>query len=874
MRRVLCALPALWGALGAASSARAGGLPIPITREPFSVEQGLGPPGASAAIVEPRFSQVIFDGALYWVLYQSSIEPLPNGNALLAVRVDEDGTVLDPYGLFIARYADAPVHAITPAPWGALVTYATGDGAFLVRLGRDGAIADPAPSALGVGAHSYPYPGAACLSGGCLAIWSTQTETHVVALDGCGAALPQTELQLPYGDWEPRAAGDGYLLVGGTLNSSSTLPLLALGLTADGQTRWGPVTLPIPTGAWRAFAVGPSGALFVWLDTSGALLSLALAASGEPSGPPQLISLTGVSEIGGLSAEGDHFRLALHLGAAEAVLRLDAAGLPLDSEPLTVATDSACGAGAAAVASGTRTALVTWPRDQRGAACVEIPPSAALVAFGSSPAVTPLDVTGAVARMSAPALASDGKGYLAAWFEERAGAPGLYTQALDLAGIPLEIPVLTIPAPLAQNDLRPAFASFLSDRYVVELGKNTDTVDANRAAEIDAATLARGAPREQAKLGVPGRTSFLDVEIDITQSGEDRATLTRVRAQATDRASTAIGNSWTRELPYGASERNPVVGFDGHDFAVVWKYENEEGSSDPPEPELLFMRFDETGAPLLSEPLVLPGLGAFTPQALTFGAALFLLTLAPDVPDLGMPLSVISMDPSGTLWERAPHPLSAAGLGQQLQFTAATFDGNAFEVAWSQRFFPGSSGTPSTGRSDPDLHVAWLAPDGSNIAEAAVANRREDEQGGALASAGDAHALLGYNRFDRDPQYLSTRAFVRELGSGACNTDQTCTDSSCSDCCPAGCAPTAATLTCGVATCDPTCTDNEHCVTGLGCVPNPPVPTPNPRLVKGCGCRYPVADANAETRSSLLLVGLALVSLRQRRRKPRALPRT
>jgi len=862
LRRAVSALPALIGALGAASPAWAGGLPIPVFSEAFSVEQGLGPPGESAAIVAPRFSQVVFDGALYWVLYQSGIEPLPNGNALLAVRVDEDGTVLDPHGLFVAPYANAPFHALTPAPWGALVTYASGDGAVLVRLGRDGAV-DSAPIAIGVGAHPYPYPGVACLSTGCLAIWSTQNETHAVTLDGCGGVLPHTEIQLPYGDWEPRAAGDSYLLVGGTTNSSSMLPLQAFGLAADGQTRWGPVTLPVPTGTWHAFAAGTSGALLVWLDTNGVLSSLALDTSGEQRGPPQRIPLTSVTNIGGLSAEGDHFRLALHLAAADAVLRLDAAGIPLDSEPLTVAADGACSTSAAEVASGTRTALVTWGRDQSAAACVETPPSAAIVGFGSNATVTAVDVTGAKARMGTPALASNGKRYLAAWFEERADATGLYTQALDLAGLPLETPVLTIPAPLSHNDLRPAFASFLSDRYVVELGKNSDTVDSNRAAEINAETLVRGAPREQAKLGMPGRTSFLDVEIDITRSGEDEATLTRVRAQATDATSAVIGKAWTRDLPYGHSESYPVLAFDGQNFTMVWKYENLDGTG-PQEPELLFMRFDETGAPLLSDPVVLPGLGAFTPRALTYGATLFLLTLAADYPAAGTPLSVIGVTPSGALWEAEPHPLSAPDPNEQQQFTGATFDGAAFEVAWSQRLFASPNGAPLTGRTDLDLHVAWVAPDGSNIVESAVANRREDEQGGALASAGDRHALLGYNRFDRDAQYLSTRAFVRELGSGACSTDQTCTDSTCSDCCPAGCTSAAATLTCSVAACAATCADKEHCVTGLGCVPNPRSATPNPELATGCGCQYPRQDAAPYP--PVLLAGLALVGLRRQRR--------
>lgn len=864
---VLRALPALVGVLGAVSPARAGGLPIPPPSELFSLEQGLGPPGTSSGIVAPQFPQLIFDGALYWVLYQSAIELPPHGGSLLAVRVDESGTVLDSYGLFIAPYADALYHSITPAPWGALVTYASDGAVLTVRLGRDGTIADRPPQLLAAGASVYPYPGVACRNEGCLAIWSSQSETHAVVLDGCGAPLPQTEFQLPYGEWEPRAAGDGYLVVGGTLNSSNTLPVRALGLSAEGRARWGPLVLPIPRGSWNAFAARASEALFVWLDSAGVLWSLALDVATGQSGTPQRLPLSGVSNIGGLSAEGDHFRLALHLAASDAVLRLDASGLPLDSEPLTVTTDGACPAGPARIASGSRTALVFWQRDQSTPACLEAPPSAALVGFESSPTVTQLDVTGAVARMGAPALASDGKRYLAAWFEERAGAPGLYTQALDLTGLALEAPLLTIPAPLQRNDLRPATVSFLSDRYVVELEKNTDTVDGNRAAEIDAATLARSAPREQAKLGVPGRTSFLHVGLDITQSGEDEATLTRIRAQVTDRTSTVIGSSWTRELPYGGSERNPVVGFDGQNFAVVWKYETQDASPGAPEPELLFMRFDERGAPLLDEPLVLPGLGAYAPQALTFGATLFLLTLAADIPDLGQPLSAIALTPSGKLWDNAPHPLSAPAPGEQLQFRAAIFDGNAFEVAWSQSFFPSSNGAPVTARTDSDLHVAWLAADGSNIAETAVANSREDERTASLASARDAHALLAYNRFDRDPHYLSTRAFVRRLGSGSCSSDQGCADSSCSDCCPAGCAPPGASLTCSIATCDATCAEHEHCVASLGCVADPPSPTPNPQLARGCGCRYPIAEADANAASFALLVSVALVSLRGLRRR-------
>ena len=192
---------------------------------PFSSELVLGPPGPTQRAVHAMSSDAEFDGELYWVTYESGLELPVTGGALFALRVTEDGQVLDPNGLFVARYASGPYHTLSAAPWGALVTYfGSGDSLIAARLGRDGKSADASPRVLADGVEVYPYPATACLAGSCLVTFSTGDRIEAITLDGCGEPLPEVRLELPFGYWKPYPAGDGYVFVGSPESPSARIP--------------------------------------------------------------------------------------------------------------------------------------------------------------------------------------------------------------------------------------------------------------------------------------------------------------------------------------------------------------------------------------------------------------------------------------------------------------------------------------------------------------------------------------------------------------------------------------------------------------------------------------------------------------------------
>lgn len=829
--------------------------------ERFSLERGLGPPGSTAAAVHPAWPNVVFDGELYWVSYLSGLEAPPFGGALLALRVTEDGDVLDPNGLLVTKYAEGPTQALSAAPWGALAAYLGQNVLLTVRFGRDGGNADPTPRAFGTNVNAYPYPAAACLEQSCLLVWSSATEpghsateTYALALDGCGEPASDSESQLPFGYWKPYPARDGYVLLGSTAAPASQVPLQALGVDALGHTQWGPVTLPFTSEVPRAFAQGAREAVLAWFDPMTKTLSTLELGGGGALGTTR--QFPGVAPdtayFGDMIREGDGFRLGLKLASSSAVLLLDATGQPI-ADPVTVAVDDACTPGAPMLASGTRSAFATWSWADGSSPCVDEPPSSVLARGpASEAALSAVRTTGHAARMGAPAFASDGAGYLAAWFEERAGATGLYTQALDRSGVAREPSVLTIPAPLARTHLRPAFVSFQAGRYLVELGQDPSTHDdsePNQVAEVDAMTLARGTPRLQAKLGVPGLTSLISAKPIITHQGEDAPTLYRLTVEVTDRTGRTLGSSWMRDTPFGSTELSPVAAFDGERFTVVWSYYDDYETSR--QPELLLMQFDEAGTALFDEPLVLAGLGDFAPRALVWGGGSLLLVLAPaDAYSTDAPLSTVRLDRSGALLDPTPREFSSPPTGVQQRLLGTVFDGSAFVLA--------------LGYQNGDIHGVWLDTDGALLAEGAVTSSLEPEYGGALASAGDGHALLGYAHFDRDPSYLSTHAFVRVLGNdGECTTDNACDTTICNDCCTRGCVPAAAPLSCTVANCDAGCPTGTHCVSGLVCSPDPPPPNSKLHYTKGCGCR--LGTTGDTDRGSLFVLGL-LVLLAQRRR--------
>jgi hypothetical protein len=861
--RVLAALALLFGARGAAAM-------------PFSAEQRLGEAAANERVLWQRFSEAVFDGENYVVIWEnerSSFGPY-SGGFRFATRVNEDGTVLDERGIFVTRDSPSSLLVSTAAPWGTLIVYPNDGGIVGLRLGRDREL-DLEPYLLAEGSSGYPTTTVACLDSGCLLVFSlgfgNDLRTLGFALDGCGDRVPGTDFELPAGQWTLRAGSDGYVALGSVPESGAMAELLAFGLGADGVQRFGPVTIPARQGASSAFGANPSGSLVVWSESANELRAVCLDPSGGVVGENRVLESAETVTIGDMSTEGDHYRLGARIGATVTTFAVDACGQPLES-PVTVATgDDACPLSVPRLASGTRSAWLSWDWGENSPACEKPPATGAVVAVDPTILTAAVEVQNASARMGPPALGSDGTSYLAAWYEDRYGASGLYTQALSTDGEPLEDAVLTIPSESHPTPTRTASVAFVGGRYVVELHASENSShpeswsEPNAAAEIDPRTLMRGDPRVQPRLGAPGSSTFLEAQLIVHQEGEDLPTLSHLRVVATDASTNPVSDEWTRPFSQGSGDYAPEVAFDGSSFGVVWTH-REPISRTEDYREQLFMKFDETGQPLLSDPVVIPGLGEYEPASLTFGGGIYLLTLL----TLDRAEVMVRLTTEGELIDAEPRSLiEATGGSVYRQALGSTFDGEAFVLAWSER----ASGTPSPRHTDDDIRVAQVSANGTQLSDGWVTSSPENELASAgLASAGDGRTLLGYSRFDDGPDTLALRGVVRVLGSGGCDSDTTCSDEACDEpCCVRGCTRSAPEPSCEIADCDPACDEGTHCVQGLGCVTDAARPRSRVVRTEGCGCTIP----GGERTGPLPLTGapalglLTMLGLGRRRRRAR-----
>ena len=850
--------------------------------QPFSTERRLGEPGENARVLWQRHSQVVFDGENYvaiWENERSTFAPF-SGGWRFAARVSEDGTLLDEHAILLTRHSPSSMVVSAAAPWGTLIVLPVDDDIAAVRLGRGGEVFDSEPRVLVSGARNYPAPSVACLDTGCLLVHSSgdssNPRTLGVALDGCGESVPGTEFELPSGTWEVRAASDGYVALGRTPASGVEAELVAIGMTADGRRRFEPVAIPAPRGVGTAFGSGPSGSLVVWSEPGAhEVRSACLDADGRLRDQALVLESAETVFVGGMSSEGDNYRLGLRIGTSTASLAVDGCGRPLEAPVVLASDDGPCTVGQPRVASGTHSTLFTWDFGINSRECEKPPATAAVLPHDPGLPLAPVEVQGAAARMGPPAIGSDGTTYLAAWYEDRDGASGLYTQALETDGTPRERAVLTIPSDAHPAPARSASVAFVGGRYVVELHASENSSnheswrEPNVAAEVEPRTLSRGEPRVQQKLGVPGSSSFLDVFGTVYQEGEDVRTLSYLTVRATDAARTPLSEDWNHSLTPGAGDSHAVAAFDGARFGVLWTHDEPRSPTSEAWVEQVFMTFDETGQPLLASPLVLPGLGEYEPASLTFGDGMYLLSLfARD-----RSLVVVRLTTEGELLDATPKPLLEAvatlteGSSAERRFSGAIFDGEAFVFAWVERSTTGADMPPSLRHLDFDVRVARIAVDGSLLSDGWVTSSREDEIGlGGLASVGDGTSLLGYRRFDDDPAYVALRGFVRTLGTGECNTATSCSEDACDACCVRGCARREPVIACEVADCGTGCDEGTRCVSGLGCVSDAPAPT---RVVRseGCGCTMPGRDHGGHWALSFLLAALGARRVRPARRR-------
>lgn len=786
----------------------------------FSGEQALGVAAESEPVLWHRYRTVVFDGENYVALWQEDRQgmvPFGSDVLLLAARVSQQGELLDPHDILVSRSAASEAFALARAPWGSLILYETQEGLVAQRMNRAGELLDAEPLVLSREADVFPLPTAACSDVACYVTWNVASETRGVALDGCGQPIVGTELSLPGGKWQHTYSQGTHLLLGRRLQGYFSPDTSAYGIGERGTVLWGPQTLPISNSGFPVVsASAPDRFLVVWSDPTPDALDLKMVGldlGGALIGQPKVLLQNNRYSAGDLAWEANHFRLTLQDSTAISALRFDPAGILLDPAPVEFSQPDVCSASWPRLASGVSNSLLIWDWGHNGPACQLPPPTAALVEHQAAEPQAPLQIVGSAARMGPPALGTDGNGYLAAWYEERLDATGLYTQRLASDGTAIEEPVLTITAEPHPAPARRASVSYVAGRYLVELAELAtmwpEWAEPSVVATVSPDTGERGEAIPDASTGTPGLDGFLVVNWIVRQSGEDVVTLKSVTISIVDANGQLVMGQPTwinpdgsgQSAPFAESDERAVAGFDGQNYALIWRRWETPSAGDGRTYGVVFMPFDSMGVPVLQAPAILSGLDAYTPLAVTFGSDAYLLVLL----DGESRLSAVRVSPQGAMLDDAPIQVTSLPIEGPYgpSPVSVTFDGNQFLIAYDARPLANTDaadagtdpfGLGPTGPAEADnveLFVAAIGADGQLSSNAVVVSGPHDEIQSSLASLGDGTALLGYHRFEPSDA-VSVRAYVRQLGVGDCTELVACGEACNGSCCAVGCPPPAA----------------------------------------------------------------------------------
>jgi hypothetical protein len=636
--------------------------PIVISSQPF--EQGR--------------ARVAFGEGTYLVAWEDCRGAAPSGCQksggrpdVYAARVSPAGAVLDPAGVLVAPIASGPGNPDVAHDGASFVVtfadcrdpiatcgyYTT--KVFAARVAA-GAVLDP--GGIPVSAPGGRAPTVSPTASGSLVAWTASPTGVQAARVAAGAVLDPTPITITTSaiSFDVRAAANGAVLAAWTdlrlvQNNTVTPQIYGARVAADGSV----------------------------LDPAGLLLS----PPGEPHDSPALAS----NGAGWLA-----------VWAGTQGTRVDAAGTPLDTVPL-VLSRAANRQRAPALAHDGQGYLVAW-EDSRGATSSY---PARVVAARIDAAGAVLDPSGIVfgspaASQIAPAVASNGAGYLATWVEGAASSAlaikaarlGLDGAILDPAGI-----VLLQGGAAGVYDCRPSAASDGSRYAIVWRCLGVDSVVVGGA--VIAADGSVPASVHPPAAGWP------------TFSGP------------------------------------PAIAFHGSGYLVAWG----EGPG-----RMLAARVAAGGSNVDTTPLVLASAGATLDRpsvACGAGTCLVVWEACDNLSQSPCPGSQVfgaRFGAASGVLDTKPFPISTHGTRREAPSVA--FDGDRFVVTWQDD----TSGSL-------DLVGTWIALDGTVLEPAGVpiSSFPTEERAPALAGHGGGEALAVYQRFDTEAPFDNVRVRARFL---------------------------------------------------------------------------------------------------------------
>lgn len=656
-----------------------------VVRDPLGVVLGTAVFGSSLSTTDAP--AVASDGVGFLVAWSS------RAGEVRAARIDASGAVLDPGGFVVTAGAAASAGPVAVGDAsGYLVAWrdarnaaTTGVDYFASRIGRDGAVRDPA------GRPVLVAPG--------------DQGNAALATSGAGWLL---------------ACEDGSAdLRYGRLDAS--------GAALDGAGRRVAVTVRVrvsPSVAWNG-----ANYLLAWSDQtpsgslSPGLYAQVIAPSGDRVGPEAIGLGVGASTATTAAPNGSGWLVA-GIGSAGAFsTRVSSAGAVLDQPARMYSTPGATGR---PMLSGRGAGAYLLTLVARG-----VNPGALRLAEDGSAVGEPFELNFRANAQQSPNVAFDGAGFLVTWYDYRAGAEGYRVRRLSAAGAPADaaptrLPFSTAPVAVASNGAGALLAwhepASSEIRSVTATYSPAGVLGSSVVVDTGSFIGTRYAPAM-----VAGGGGYL-LSWSAWQGSAFNGRLA-VRAQPLTAAGARVGGA-----PVGlsgtaySSSAVPGVSFDGANFLVAWM---DVLTSDPFTScsTVRAARLTPAGDRLEAATIAPAGAACDVNAATTAsdGANHLVVWTATS----GVFAARVSS--AGVVLDAPPRRLSSAAASAP----TATFDGVAFVVAWQVE----RNGSADVFAARVSRSGAVLDPGGAPVASEPVT-----EEGPKLASAGAGRSLVLYTR--------------------------------------------------------------------------------------------------------------------------------
>jgi hypothetical protein len=432
----------------------------------------------AASTKAERAPRAASDGKDFFVVWGDD-RTSTSGPRAFGARVQGDGTVLDPQGLYLVPSADNQFYPVVCFDGGNYhVAWENTSGQASGANGMGGALVSPtgetAVAGIVLSATSTSSSlSIACNSSGSMTVWPG----NAVRVDPAGKVLSSTGLAVPpssLSDIQARVSSDGanFLLVWRNVTSGSFFVDAVVSAAGVATPAAGQKLLEASNTEQRpGLARGSSGYLAVWSDDrvggKRGLYGIRLDDTGAAVGSVARLADTPDSSDAPLVAwNGTHYLVAWVTGNLLNMVRTDAQGKAVDAQPVLLANsvgDNSPGSSAQVVSDGSGF-LAVW-QDTRNSTYGPPPLSQRLInndVFAARIADdgTVLDksgilVAGGTAQQTNPAAVFDGSSYLVAWTDDQ----GLRGLRIDRSGAAVDAtPVAISSTSQVRGPLAVAFA--------------------------------------------------------------------------------------------------------------------------------------------------------------------------------------------------------------------------------------------------------------------------------------------------------------------------------------------------------------------------------------------------------------------------------